>query len=511
MGWIRAIVAVAMLVGSGTGALRPAAGTQPATPRFEPTACHFKLGAGLVAGRDVRCGAVVVPEDRSVPHGPTIRLAVAIFKSPRPHPAPDPFVFLQGGPGGALIDDLGSAITKQTRTTNFPADRDLILLDQRGTGLSQPSLACKETTALDYRTLRQHLSSQRQADLQVQAAQQCRTRLVASGINLNAYTTQADAADVADLRVALGYGALNLYAVSYGTRLALTVMRTHPQGIRSVILDSVEPPGVNAISSPFASTTRAFAMLFNGCAAAAACNAAFPHLQQTFYRVVQRLNAQPVTIRTKDPTTGKTYTVLLTGDRMIDLLFSALYYTPFIPALPGMIVLADRGNFAFPAAIYGLLELIDASINQGVYYSVECSEDAPFTTAQQVRTDARVLDPVIRPDLLVGQLGELRVCQGWHVRPVPAAQRQSVTSAIPTLILSGQYDPITPPAASLQAAKTLRHSYRFVFPGTGHGVYQTHNCPNRIVVAFEDDPAHRPDARCIAAMTGPRVLVLRRR
>jgi pimeloyl-ACP methyl ester carboxylesterase len=510
MDWIRAIVAVAMLVGSGTGALRPVASTQPAIARFERTACHFKLGAGIVAGRDVRCGFVVVPEDRLVARGRTIRLAVAIFPSPRPHPAPDPFVFLQGGPGGALISDLAPQISKKNRITDYPADRALILLDQRGTGLSQPSLACKETTALDYRTLDQQLSPQQQANLQVQATQQCRARLVASGINLNAYTTLANAADVADLRVALGYPALNLYAVSYGTRVALTVMRTHPRGIRSVILDSVEPPGVNAITSPLASTTRAFAVLFNSCAADAACAAAFPNLQQTFYRVVQRLNAQPVPIRTTDPL-GKTYTVLLSGDRMIDLLFNALYVTPVIPALPAMIALADRGNFRIPSLLYGPLELIDASINQGVFYSVECSEDAPFTTAQQVRANARVLDPVIRPDIQESQLGELQTCQGWHVRPVPPAQRRPVTSAIPTLILSGQYDPITPPADSLQATRTLRHSYRFVFPGAGHGVYLTHPCPNRIVAAFEDDPTHQPAARCIAAMTGPHFLVPRQR
>src|SRR5919204_188279 len=118
MDWIRAIVAVAMLVGSGTGALRPAAGTQTTTPRFERTACQFKLGTGIVAGRDVRCGVIVVPEDRSVPHGRTIRLAVAIFPSPQPHPAPDPFVFLQGGPGGAIIGDLAPQITKKSRTTD---------------------------------------------------------------------------------------------------------------------------------------------------------------------------------------------------------------------------------------------------------------------------------------------------------------------------------------------------------------------------------------------------------
>jgi pimeloyl-ACP methyl ester carboxylesterase len=196
---------------------------------------------------------------------------------------------------------------------------------------------------------------------------------------------------------------------------------------------------------------------------------------------------------------------------MIDLLFNALYVTPVIPALPAMIALADRGNFRIPSILYGPLELIDASVNLGVYYSVQCSEDAPFTTAQQVRVDAHVLDPVIRPDIQEGQLGELQTCQGWHVRPVPPAQRQPVTSAIPTLILSGQYDPITPPADSLQATRTLRHSYRFVFPGTGHGVYLTHSCPNRIVVAFEDDPAHPPDARCIATMTGPHFLVPQQR
>jgi pimeloyl-ACP methyl ester carboxylesterase len=508
MNWIRGIVVVAVLVSSGVGTWRLAAGVQPATPHFVPTACHFKLGAGIVAGRDVRCGFVVVPEDRTVPHGRTIRLAVAIFPSPRPHAAPDPFVFLQGGPGGRVISDFGSAITKRNRTTDYPADRDLILLDQRGTGLSQPSLACAETTMLHYHTLDQHLSLQRQAELWSRAAQQCRAHLVASGINLNAYTTLADAADVADLRVALGYPVLNLYAVSYGTRLALTVMRTYPRGIRSVILDSVEPPGVNAITSPLASTARAFAVLFNGCAADDACAAAFPDLEQTFYRVVQRLNAAPVTIHTRDQT-SKTYTVLLTGDGMIDLLFSALYVTPLIPTLPAMIALADRGDFRIPALIYGPLQLIDASLNQGVYYSVECSEDAPFTTVQQIMTTARVLNPAIRADILSGQLTELQVCQGWHVKAVAAAQTHPVKSAIPTLILSGQYDPITPPAASLRAAQTLRHSYRFVFPGTGHGVYQTGPCPNRIVGAFEDNPVHRPDATCIAAMTGPRFLVPR--
>ena len=312
---------------------------------------------------------------------------------------------------------------------------------------------------------------------------------------------------MADLRVALGYPALNLYGVSYGTRLALTVMRTHPQGIRSVILDSVEPPVVNAITSPLASTARVFGVLFSGCAADPTCNAAFPHLQQTFYRVVAHLNAAPVTIHTQDQT-GKTYTVLLTGNGMIDLLFSALYVTPLIPDLPAMIALADQGNFRIPSAIYGLLQLTDASLHLGVYYSVECSEDAPFTTARQVTADAVVLDPVIRPDILVGQLGELQVCRRWDVGSAPAAQRQPVTSAIPTLILSGQYDPITPPANGAMAARTLRHSFFFTFPGVGHGVYLLGGpCPTHITWAFLDNPTRRPQAGCIVTMREPKFAV----
>lgn len=508
MGWMRGLLVVAVVCGSMAGSLRSAAGAGQAVPRFEATVCHFKLGAGIVAGKDVRCGFVVVPEDRSAVNGRLVRLAVAIFKSPNPHPAPDPFVFLQGGPGGSLVSDFGSAVTKKNRVTDYPANRDLVMVDQRGTGLSQPSLACTESTAEHYRSLDQNLSLQRQSALQTQAALQCRSRLVASGINLNAYTSVAGAADVADLRVALGYPSLNLYAVSYGTRLALTIMRTHPQGIRSVILDSVEPPGVNAVTGPLSSTKRVFDVLFNGCAADRACNAAYPHLQNTFYRVVQRLNATPVTIHTQDQA-GKAYTVLLTGNGLIDLTFSTLYATQLIPYIPGMISLADKGDFRIPSAIYGLLLLTDASLNLGVYYSVECGEDAPFVTSQQVTAAGRVLDPVIRPDVLSGQLNELQVCQGWHVKAVPAAQLQPVKSSIPTLILSGQYDPITPPANSLQAAQTLSHSYRFVFPGTGHGVYQTNSCPNKIVVAFENTPVQRPDASCIATMTGPHFLVPR--
>src|SRR5579875_1773666 len=152
MRWTRALlVPLLILLSLGASAPRTTAASQ-VTPHFVATACPFKVGTGLVAGRDVRCGFVVVPQDRTPANKRTVRLAVAIFKSPSRVHHPDPFLYLQGGPGGRVIADLAPQITKKN-IAQFTGDRDLILLDQRGTGYSQPSLACPELTALHLRTV----------------------------------------------------------------------------------------------------------------------------------------------------------------------------------------------------------------------------------------------------------------------------------------------------------------------------------------------------------------------
>jgi len=487
------------------------AGAAATMPRFEQTSCRFKLGAGLVAGKDVRCGFVVVPENRAAPaNGRVVRLAVAIFKNPSPARRPDPFIFLQGGPGGALLSQFAPQVTSKN-IRDYVTDRDLIMLDQRGTGYSTPALNCPELDAVTIKTLDKPLSAQQQADLQVTAARQCHDRLAAAGIDLNAFTSIDNAADVADVRRALGYQSVNIYGVSYGTRLALTLMRTHPEGIRSVILDSVVAPQANQIADPLTTTKRVFDVLFQGCRQDAGCNGAFPHLDATFYRVVARLNAHPATIQTTDPA-GKKYTALLNGDAFVSLLFQMLYVTPFIPALPVMIAQADQGNFRIPALVYGSF-VLDFSTNLGVYLSVECGEDGPYTSVAQITAAAQPLNPVIRPGWLVSQLGNYWQCQVWKERGVPAVQKQAVASSIPTLVLSGEYDPVTPPDQSLRVAKTLRHGYRFVFPGMGHGEYlyplTQQRCPYAIASAFLDDPTRAPSGACVALMSGPRFLIPR--
>lgn len=469
------------------------------------SSCPFKLGEGVAIGKNLRCGFVVVPEDHSAPaNGRTVKLAVAVFKGRGTVQHTDPLVFLQGGPGGSIVDSIGPLITSKTYAS-FVTDRDLVLIDQRGTGHSVPNLNCKELTAIQFNTLDQNLSLPRQADLQASGARQCHDRLVRSGVNLNAFTTVQDAADISALRTALGYTALNIYGVSYGTRLALTIMRTQPKGIRSVVLDSVLAPTADLVAGPLRTTQRVFKVLFDGCVASPTCNAAYPNLQSTFYSVVAKLNAHPATITTKD-NAGKSRTVLLNGDGFVNLLFSSLYVTPYISALPAMIVLASHGDYRIPSLIYGTL-ILDQSVAIGMYYSVECGEDVPFTSAAAVNTAAKGLNSIIRPGEVSGQLVEFRICKNWNVSTVATVQKAPVKSAIPTLIFSGEYDPITPPADSLSVSKTLSNATRFVFPGTGHGVYMSNPCPDSILRAFIDTPTTKPTGSCIATMKEPSFLV----
>jgi pimeloyl-ACP methyl ester carboxylesterase len=420
---------------------------------------------------------VVVPEDRSQPKGHTIRLAVAIFKTPNPHPAPDPVLVLGGGPGLAVLETAGPPYTA-SNLGNATAGRDLILLDQRGAGYSQPSLRC--------------------GDIPDPLA--CHDQLVREGINLNAYTTLENAADVHDVVRALGYKQVNLEGISYGTRLALTVMRLYPADIRSVLLNSVFPPQANLYADRAALLQHAFTVLFQRCAANAHCNAAYPHLQTTFYRLVSDLNKQPITFKATDPQTGSQSSVQLAGDGLVDWLLSALEETPLIPQLPAVIFQIRHQDYTQLSQLY---RSVGFPISMGMHYSVECGEDMAYTTLQRLQVSVQVLAPELRPGILASLLEDYSVCQAWNVKPVPAVQKEPVTSSIPTLVLEGEYDPVTPPANGMLAAQTLSRSFFFLFPGVSHGVRTTNPCPGKIMQAFLDHPTVKPDTSCISSMPEP--------
>lgn len=471
---------------------------QSSVPRFEPSPCQFELPSGQIEGETVECGYLIVPENRSDPHSPTIKLAVAIFKSTNPNPGP-PMIRMDGGPGGHSVAVVGNLLFQLTSSTHLLERGDLILFDQRGVGLSEPSLGCPEEKQFTLDNLARHLTPAEKTALEFEAIQLCYERLVATGVNLSAYNSAENAADVRDLWRTLGYESVNLYGVSYGTRLALTVMRDYPEGIRSVILDSAFPLQASLYVDIGASSERAFTLLFDACAEDARCNSAFPDLKKRFFSVIDSLNAEPAAIPITSFATGETYDWLMTGDDFYELMFMSLYASEIIGFLPAIINLTIEGEYLLVSLLAGVL-ILDFNTDYGMYFSVQCIEEVPFQTQAEIDEARSRLTPGFRLLEERNAFEMIEACGIWQVEASDEQENAPVHSDIPTLIVAGQYDPITPPAYGQQTAETLSNAYFYEYPGAGHGVFDMGDCPLSITLAFLDDPTTPPDASCIAGM-----------
>ncbi|MCE7946176.1 MAG: alpha/beta hydrolase [Chloroflexi bacterium CFX4] len=464
---------------------------------IEDAECLFEVPEGITA----ECGYLSVPESRSGRSNATIRLYFARIASTGDDPSSYPVIYLSGGPGGNGVEfpDWAGVILAYT---------DLILLDQRGTGYSEPSLNCIELELGDKDEL--------------EATQACRDRLASEGIDLAAYNTVENAADLDDLRVALGIEQWTLYGISYGTRLALEALRQTPEALRSVVIDAVYPPNVFAYEEQGPNTVKQFKVLFDGCAKDAACNAAFPNLEQAFYTLVAELDAEPAEYTVTDPESGEDIENTLDGGQLVDILFQAMYDTERIPSLPKALWLAINGDYAEAVALItgGDEEDEDEGNNrrqrraddveedlsdsEGMNLSVDCAEEGAFINMERVTAALRGA-----PEAIVGKLISdveriTEQCKIWNVPALPASFKEAVRSGVPVLVLNGEYDPITPPAWGDLAAETLSSGYSFTFPGVGHGAAATSPCADSIIAAFLDDPDSEPDGACIADLAPPR-------
>jgi pimeloyl-ACP methyl ester carboxylesterase len=493
-----AVLVVVILIAASIPARSIEARQNVVVPAFEPSECDFDIPSG----QNVTCGFLTVPEDRGQPDGPTIRLHVAIFASRSANPAPDPVVYLDGGPGGKTLATI--SLSFNDRFDPFLEDRDFIVLDQRGIGYSEPALDCPELTDLAYDLIDEDLPLEEEAARTVEAFRVCHDRLTEEGANLSAYSSVENAADLNDLRQALGYDEWNLYGISYGTRLALTIMRDHPDGIRSVILDSSYPLEVSLYGTLAANTDRAFNALFDGCTADPACNEAYGDLSDKFYGLVDQLNAEPVTIPILQPFSGETYEMFTNGDSMIDFLFQSLYSTEVIPLLPKIIHDVAADDYSVFGRLMGAYLAEQEYISTGMMYSVQCNEEVGFEDPAAL---AHVTDdyPKLRGYFARNQLDQtvFTICELWSVDQADPVENQPVSSDIPTLVLAGEYDPITPPAWGQMVAANLSKSYFYEFPGVGHGASISGECPLNVTLAFLADPGSEPDASCINQMSGP--------
>ena len=418
----------------------PSAVVERYEPVFIPGNCPFQPPSGT----DPVCGHLSVPENRGDPDSRRIRLAVAIFPA-RSTEAYPPIVYLEGGPGGEALEAI--PFTYEDRFSFLDAERTLVMFDQRGVGYSDPALSCHELVDLAYELLDEDLSVEEVLAREVAVLDRCRERWVDDGIDLAHYNSAASAADVADLRVALGYDEWDLYGVSYGTRLALTVMRDHPEGVRSVILDSTYPPEIDGVALIVPNAARALDELFAACAPDPMCNSTYGDLESLLFSLVEQLNASPAELWVVDFLNFGGYPALLDGDSMLGLVFQSLYSEVLLPGIPKLIADAREGHFFNAQTLMSYFLANQAFFSVGQFLSVGCHEEVPFSDPASVRS-AREENPRLAP-LVDGALVQSEYafgfCSGWGAGVADSIEAEPVSSDIPTLVMAGRFDPITPP------------------------------------------------------------------
>ena len=489
---------------AATAADLPTATLEPtASPTVPPTATPAAVLVPSDCGfTDVfvsRCYTLTVPEDHNDPgSGRTIDLPVAVFASDSP--APDPIIYLSGGPGEDALETVVLNFTLIFE--KLLVDRDLVMFEQRGTGSSTPSLDCPELRELSIEYLDDNLSGDESADLTLASYQACYDRLVAEGVNLGVYNSAQSAADVAALRVALGYESWNLYGVSYGTRLAQTIVRDHPQGLRSVVLDSTYPIEANLQTQTPTNLKQAMDVFFATCEADADCSTTYPELETVFWELVDQLNQDPITLTVSDLFSGETHAALINGDALVGRLFGSLYSAELTASFPKLIFNTRDGNLDLLTRSTSIAISQLDFVSFGMQMSVQCNEEISFTDPDEAAAAAAQypeLENLFTYSGVVGLLG-LEICSAWDSGLALPIENEAVVSDIPTLIIHGEHDPITPPYWGQQVAEHFEKAYFFEYPGQGHGPGLTSECARSMLLEFQNDPEQAPDAACIAEM-----------
>ncbi len=386
--------------------------------------------AGVPDDVRIRCGWLITREDRTKANGPTVRPPVAIIRGTDPQPSIDPVVYLAGGPGQSGLAGIEGFLDQ-----GYAGSRDVIAFDQRGTGSALPSLNCPEVE----RATRATFATSDPAPVEVRVMEAgfaaCHARLVAAGVDLAAFRTETSADDVADLVKALGYGTVNLYGASYGSALALTVMRLHPGIVRSVTLDGVYPTSIsNGPADVARNARRAVDALVAGCAAASSCRASAPDLAGDLKQVVAHFDASPFVATVTDPITEQPLPVRLDGADIVAGIVDSMYQPSGVTALPAEIAALAHGLTAGLSTV--IAQGIDGltGLSEGMSVSVECADRARTTPATEL---AKVVatDPAMATLDLIGDIpaicgvvgrppgGPGLLDPGAVLDPDPAAQR----------------------------------------------------------------------------------------
>ena len=438
------------------------------------------------------CGSVRRPLDPAAPGGTQIDVHYAVLPALARNRKPDPVFFFAGGPGQSAMDLGGSVARMLVRVSNR---RDVVLVDQRGTGRSAP-LKCPEpapTQPMAEAVSHQGLTARLHA---------CRAQLqkLPHG-DLRHYTTWVAMQDADAVRVALGAEQVNVMGGSYGTRAVLDYMRQFPKAVRRAVIDGVAPPDMVLPASFSTDNQAALDGLINACAADKACAARYPGLRGDWQALLTSL---PREVSVAHPVTGQVERLTVNRNTVLNVMRGPLYAPVLASVLPLAVTEAARGRFE---PLLGLSTALTGGrglqMAEGMHFSVVCAEDLPRLAQATDKPGADF------GDMAVGMYRA--VCEGWPRGSVPAAFYTLPAAPAATLVLSGGADPVTPPRHGARVAQALGAKARHVVvPQAGHGVMGI-GCMRdalfRFVDAASDDEALKVDADCAKAIPRPPAFV----
>ena len=492
---IALVVLAAALAGAGWHAahLPPATQVLENGARLEWGDCWFEVAWS----RPVHCGRFLtgaVPEEQGEP----FTLPV-VYVPARPwRRAATPLLYIAGGPGAATL--LGPEDWSDWLVWLDEVDwpHDTVFYDQRGVGLSEPSYTCAELAQERRQLLPKNLGAHTAALRLQEAAIACRRRLEDAGVDLSRLHTLANARDARDLMATIG-GAWDLYGVSYGTRIALQVMRMAPNRLRAVILDSTYPPQVHAERANPWLLDRVMGLVRRSCELLDSCSSASEVVAADLSAALARVRVQPLALEVPDPAGQGQLAVRMGEEDFAWLLFEAAYNWDRMMHLPGYVAAAARGKIT-PAlrtlVADAVVNMFDTSTSEAVAAAVDCNDAPPWSRAQAVRIVRQY--PFL--EHLTADDWETHECRTWKTLDQGPAWRRPVNVQVPTLLLAGEFDPVTPPDWSEVTVRHLPNGQLFEFPQIGHGVLDSHHCAVALARAFLAAPSAPSAPGCLAEL-----------
>ncbi|MCB9587797.1 MAG: alpha/beta fold hydrolase [Polyangiaceae bacterium] len=431
------------------------------------------------------CGQTSVWENRELESGRRIQLHYAVLRSYSASPARDAVFFLAGGPGQSAITlahDMAPLLESVRR------ERDIVFLDQRGTGQSNP-LNCELADPNDP-------NEQFRTDFNQNKLKQC---VAALDADTTQYTTAAAVADLEDVRKALGYERVNLIGASYGTRLALAYAREHSSSLRSMVLDGVAPPQLRLFLDFLPDGQRALDQAFDYCERNVDCNRSYPSLRQDFAALMARLEREPLIAKVQHPETGEELELTLTADAFASAVRGMLYSAEVSQLLPVVIEqVADGKLDALLTQAMLVSHSVQETMSLGLLLSVACAEDLPRVS------DAELAEYSNQSFLPASSVTEIRkACDVWPHAIADAKAAEPVVSDVPTLLLSGELDPATPPRWADLTLDGLHQGLHLVVPGQGHGTLSVGCVPNLVSRFVRDGNTQGLDTGCVEGLKRP--------